>query len=72
MNAFNIALLAKGYTILIGWWAGILACRNVNNNHSLKFPPLPKSSDLSFWFLHLYQFLRWMFSFSSLWAGRLL
>jgi hypothetical protein len=72
MNAFDIALLVKGYSILIGQWASILACRDINNNHSLKFPPLSKSSDLSFWFLHHYQFLRWALSCTILWAGRLL
>jgi hypothetical protein len=38
-NAINIALLVKGYAILIGWWAGILAFSEVNNDHSLCFPP---------------------------------
>ncbi len=35
-------------------------------------PLLPKSSDLSFWFLHFYQFLRWALSCTILWAGMLL
>jgi hypothetical protein len=34
-KALHIALLAKGYAVLVWWWVGILACRNINNDHSL-------------------------------------
>jgi hypothetical protein len=50
MKALHIALFAKGYTVLVRWWDGILACRNIRNDHYLWFPPLPKSSDLPFCF----------------------
>jgi hypothetical protein len=35
----HFLLQMKKNTILIGWWAGILAFREVNNNHFLGFPP---------------------------------
>jgi hypothetical protein len=38
-NVILIALTTKGSAILIGWWAGIFAFREINNNHSLGFPP---------------------------------
>jgi hypothetical protein len=69
-NALLIALTTKENAILIGWWASILAFGEVNNDHSLGFPPWTKSSDLLCGFL--YQFLRWAFSCAILWAGRLL
>jgi hypothetical protein len=68
-KALYIALLAKGCAVLVGWWVGILACRNVNNDYSLRFLPVPKSIDLSFWFCQLYQFFRWVFSCTSLKLG---
>ncbi len=71
-NAILIAMLAKGYAILIWWWAGILAFGEVDNNNFFEFPSWPKTSDLLFWFLYLYQFLRWVLSCAILWAGRLL
>ncbi len=40
--------------------------------HSLRFTPLPKTSDLPFLFLQCYQLFRWAFSSTRLWAGRLL
>jgi hypothetical protein len=38
-NALVIALTAKGNAILIGWWVGILAFREVNNDIFFGFPP---------------------------------
>jgi hypothetical protein len=38
-NAHLIALPAKGNAILIGWWASVLAFREVDNNHFFEFPP---------------------------------
>ncbi len=49
-KGIDIAVPTKGYAVLVRWWPGILACRNIRNNHSLRFPPLPKSSDLPFCF----------------------
>jgi hypothetical protein len=37
-NAILIAMLAKGYAILIWWWAGILAFGEVDNNNFFEFP----------------------------------
>jgi hypothetical protein len=37
-NVLFIALTTKGNAILIGWWAVILAFREINNNHFLGFP----------------------------------
>ena len=71
-NALRTALLTKGYAILVRWWPGILACRNISNSHSLRFPPLPKSCDSPFLLLQCYQLFRWVFSSNRLWDGRLL
>ncbi len=71
-NALRTALLTKGYVILVRWWPGTLACRNISNDHSLRFPPLPKSCDSPFLLLQCYQLFRWVFSSNRLWDRRLL
>jgi hypothetical protein len=38
-NAILIALLVKGNTILIGWWAGILTFREVDKDHFFELLP---------------------------------
>ncbi len=69
--ALIISMTAKGNTILIRWWAGILVCSKFDNDHFIGFPPSwPKISDLLFLVVLLYQFLRWAFSFTIFWAGR--
>jgi hypothetical protein len=37
-------------SVLVRWWDGIFAGRNIRNDHSLRFPPLPKRNDLPFLF----------------------
>jgi hypothetical protein len=51
----RIALLVKGYAILVRWWPSILACKNIRYYYSLRFHPLPKSSELPFLFIQRYQ-----------------